>query len=445
MPLLLLLVDDYFTYIHPLIPIPHEPSFREALQGREDLTNLTFLALLASMIGAVVASFPRKPRLHLKSQHKENMFPNSMSLVERCHRIAVEARGPGYLFKDLSVYDAVISYLQGLTAAYTFNLRQANLYFGECLNISRSLDLHSPYSSRAPTEPLAPHMGVPPGASDAKIDYITQEMGRRLFWVIFVSVRTMQILGASFGELFVPPSTPTEPYPPLPTEVDDAYIYPSHVLSQPPGLISELVGFNVNVRVFCSYNSLSATEMAFGINEIFDWEKQKALLEECLRAVKVALNEVPRELMLRSGSRISQYDFNLNGQGVLGYSTTHSVTPYLEHQSGESSSSERRRLQHAIQKTNIYASQLSVRSHIVEKYWNLRERVILRSLNTPTVNSPEKTADGLGYALQHSDALDITDQSMAAERENIVKELMAVLGMISQVNMVRQSDNTSFN
>ena len=43
-----LLVDDFFTYIHPLAPFPHEPSFRAAFSSREDLKNPSFLALLAS-------------------------------------------------------------------------------------------------------------------------------------------------------------------------------------------------------------------------------------------------------------------------------------------------------------------------------------------------------------------------------------------------------------
>ncbi|MCJ1471718.1 hypothetical protein MMC13_000358, partial [Lambiella insularis] len=439
MPLLQLLVDDYFTYVHPLIPIPHEPSFREALQRREDLNNLTFLALLASMIGTLVASFPRKPRLHLKAQHKGNMFPNSMSLIERCHRITVEARGPGYLLKELSVYDAVISYLQGLTAANIFNFRQSNLYFGECLNISRSLGLHRQHNKHTPAGPLAPHIGVPPDASDAKIDYISEEMGRRLFWVMFVGVRTMQILGGSFGELFIPPSTPSEPYPPLPTEVDDDYIYPSHILPQPPGFISELVGFNANVRVFCSCNSLFAIELAFGVNEIFDWKKQNGVLDGCLRAVKSCFDEVPRELMLRSGSRTGEFGSSLYSQDQEyehpEYPTTHSTTLHTGQES-EESPSERRRLQCEIQKANIYASQLSTRSCIVEKYWNLRDACAARqSPNTSTVTSPDEAANGLGYGIQPSAVSDPTDQKMAMERENIVKELVAVLGMISQANM----------
>src|SRR6202012_340525 len=90
-----LLIDDFFTYIHPLCPFPHEPSFREAWERREDLSNNSFLALLASMMAALVASFPRKPRLHLKAQKKEKQFPNHMALVNRCQKVCTTARGAG--------------------------------------------------------------------------------------------------------------------------------------------------------------------------------------------------------------------------------------------------------------------------------------------------------------------------------------------------------------
>ncbi|MCJ1394972.1 hypothetical protein MMC18_007853 [Xylographa bjoerkii] len=440
--LLQLLIDDYFTYIHPLIPIPHEPSFREALQRREDLANPTFLALLASMIGCLVASFPRKPRMHLRSQQKENMFPNSMSLVERCHRIAVESRGPGYLDKELSVYDAVISYLQGLTAAYTFQWRLSKLYFGECLTISRYLGLHRSSDHMNPVvDALATQSGIPPGGPQPPVDYITQEMGRRTFWVMFVAVKSIQALGASFGDLFVPPPTPTEPYPLLPTEVDDVYIYPSHILPQPPGLISELVGFNANVRVFCSYNSLSVMELAYLVDEVFDWERQKRVLESCLQTVKAALDDVPQELMLRPGSQSGGFGSSGYGQGfgyhspMRDFPSTQDPASYSK-QDNDGSPFSRRRLQCEIQKANIYASQLSTRSYIVEKYWNLREVYdrIRPGINS-TINSPESTAKGLDYSRQTDDHFDALEQEMYDERKIIVKELLTVLSMISQVNM----------
>lgn len=190
-----LLVDDFFTYVHPLVPFPHEPSFRAAFKHREDLNNPSFLALLASLVGALVASFPRKPMLHLKAQHREKLFPNSISLVERCHKVAVEARGPGYLDKDLTVYDAATSYFLGLMAAYTLNWKQCRLYFGETLTIARCLGVHR---IRDPTYyvlgSLPTVMGADPstpayeGRMGDQIDHIRQEIGRRIFWCMFVSV-----------------------------------------------------------------------------------------------------------------------------------------------------------------------------------------------------------------------------------------------------------------
>jgi hypothetical protein len=194
LPTLNALIDDFFTFIHPLCPFPHEPSFREAWGHREDLTNPSFLALLASMIAVLVASFPRKPRLHLNTQTRRE-YPNHLSLVDKCRDVCARARGPGYLDRpSLNVYDACTSYFIGLTGAYVFQWRQLRLYLAECLTIIRSLGLHK-------TEAQGyTHLGSMPhawgsngpnhdGSREFKVDYITEEIGRRVFWTVFVGVR----------------------------------------------------------------------------------------------------------------------------------------------------------------------------------------------------------------------------------------------------------------
>jgi hypothetical protein len=192
-PILELLVDDFFTYIHPLVPFPHEPSFRAAFKHREDLNNPSFLALLAAMIGALVASFPRRPQLHLKNQNRENLFPNTMNLVERCHKVAVEARGPGYLDKDLTVYDAATSYLLALIGGYTYNAKQCRLYFGETLTILRVIGAHKGNNPGNATGGLPSLISydTPGNAEQAgePMDFIRQEIGRRIFWILFVGIR----------------------------------------------------------------------------------------------------------------------------------------------------------------------------------------------------------------------------------------------------------------
>ena len=241
-PLLSLLVDDYFVFIHPLIPFPHEPTFRTFLQNRDDIRDSKVLALLASMVGALVASFPRKARQHLKALRNEDLFPSSISLLERCQAVVAEARGPGYLDKDPTLFDALTSYLLGLTGGYTFRMQQGKLYFGECLSILRCLGLHRP--GRTPIS-----LGSPRDDEENSEDLIGREIGRRAFWVLFVGARSMQQLGGSITELFIPPETSAAPYPPLPLEVDDNCIFSDRIIPQPAGTSSELVGFNANVKV----------------------------------------------------------------------------------------------------------------------------------------------------------------------------------------------------
>lgn len=194
LPIMNNLIDDFFTYIHPLCPFPHEPSFREAWNNREDCANDAFLALLASMVACLVASFPRKPRIHLKQQTRD-YFPNHLALVDRCREICAQARGPGYLDKpSLNVYDACTSYFLGLTGAYTFRWRQLRLYFGECLTILRSLGLHKAQDQGYTVLGRLPEASGSSGPNyegsrDVPLDHITEQISRRVFYTLFVGVR----------------------------------------------------------------------------------------------------------------------------------------------------------------------------------------------------------------------------------------------------------------
>lgn len=146
------------------------------------------------MIATLVASFPRKPRLHLNSQTRHE-YPNHLALVDKCRDVCARARGPGYLDRpSLSVYDACTSYFLGLTGAYVFQWRPLRLYMAECLTIIRGLGLHKPelqgytYLGGVPNAwgSSGPNYD---GSREAKVDYITEEIGRRVFWTVFVGVR----------------------------------------------------------------------------------------------------------------------------------------------------------------------------------------------------------------------------------------------------------------
>jgi hypothetical protein len=259
---------------------------------------------------------------------------------------------------------------------------------------------------------------------------------------------SMQQLGASVCELIIPPPTPTEPYPPLPLEVDDQYIYVSHVDPQPAGVISEITGFNLNAKIYNTCTPLATMELAYGIDALFDVNRQKRLLEDCLTNVKRVLEEAPAELLLAPGSQPGEFEGQNNN---LYYPPFGSGASAPSHGTIEPHGDARRLLQYEIQKANIYASQLGTRSYIVEKYHNLLDAYESRTKSRDSTatspvsqSSPGVPASGLDGILRAGSATGTATGSygsvsietqMSTEREIIVKDLLRVLSSISQVNM----------
>lgn len=457
LPTLTTLLDDYFIYIHPLIPLPHEPTFRRAFEAREDRTNHKFLALIASMIECLVASFPRRPRQLFITEPAKSQFPNAAALIDRCHQVFVEARGLGYMDRQMSLYDGIASYLSGLAAGYVLDVPRMRLYLGECTIITRELQFHRPEIHRpAPVTPGGSYGPVDmPRLST--IDYIYQECGRRLFWLLFVGAMSARQLDDAEGDLLIPPVSHAEMLPPLPVEVDDEYITEAQIFPQPRGVVSEMVGFNLNVKVFRAFHFLAALEMAFGANNIYDWDRQRQIIRRALQNVKDATRDAPKELQLNpdngfgawppTQADISAYSHLFNDRdGVEGQT---SPTPGSARGSVVAMPHSKRAIQFEIQKANIYATQLSSRSYLVERFWNLYEIVDRDKLNfasDKSVTSSSPTAGIVTTGMEHSyrqiagrtpsdSMMDAGEQVMAVEREDIVRDMALLLKSINQVNM----------
>ncbi|KAF2878124.1 hypothetical protein BDV95DRAFT_624683 [Massariosphaeria phaeospora] len=436
------LIDDFFTYIHPLCPFPHEPSFREAWDRREDYSNTSFLALLASMVACLVASFPRKPRQHIRSQTQAH-YSSHLALVEKCREVCATARGPGYLDRrGLGVYDACTSYFLGLTGAYIFQWRFLRLYFGECLTILRTMGLHKAQEQGYVPEPMGEFAPNFEGSNDFKLDKITEQIGRRLFWTVFVGARTMQQLGASFGELTVLSGTTREPLPPLPLEIDDACIYPQEIHAQPADIVPLISGFNTNVRIYLSYSMLSTAEMAFGVDELFDWDQQQKILEHSLQRCKQTLDSIPDVLTVhpkdgqngRFAQRKQTY-YPLMEEYVTARDPSLNIF-------GAESQAARRASQYEIQKANIYASHLSIRSSIVEKYFALLEKSNNAKTQQALQSASSSIAAGFDKLLPSSPVdAEALEKVMSAEREQVIKDLLVVLGSIDMINMEPNGDS----
>lgn len=251
----------------------------------------------------------------------------------------------------------------------------------------------------------------------------------------------MQQLGASFGELLIPPSTPNDPYPPMPLEVDDEYIFVDHIAPQPHNVLSKISGFNTGVRIYLTVSPLATMEMAYGIDEVFDWNRQKRVLEECLRSVKKILDDIPPELQVVPTAKAP--DFGANNMSYFPPHVPEFIGARVNANGGQwqqENSMERRNLQFEIQKANIYASQIGTRSYIVEKYLGLQELQEQRAQSSASpsiMNSPGLMAAGLDGMLPKRSPTSNYDgyENVVAERELIVKDLVVVLNSITQVNM----------
>ncbi|KAL8713995.1 MAG: hypothetical protein Q9220_002141 [cf. Caloplaca sp. 1 TL-2023] len=393
-------VDDYFKYVHPLVPVPHEPSFRAGLAAREDLNNPNFLALLASMIGCLVASFPRRPRQHIQDLRMEGLFPNSNALIERCRRTAIEARGMTYLDRQQTVDDAIIAYLQGLIGAYSFNWDACRLYMGQCVTISRVVGLHR---RGGPGIDVDEGLGHQQGG-----DAILQEMYKRVFWIVFSTVSSLQQLGVSARELSIPPPTALEPYPEFPMEIDDAYITPQGAHPMPEGEISRLAGFNANMKIYQACTGVSVMDLAYGINELFDWNRQNLTLRQSLSSVEDVLSHAPPEFSLQHKSApLHDQRYPPPNQGY-----PEMFAPERE------SAHDRRKVQLEIQKANLHAAQLATRSFLIDKYSILFEAhygstrgstdVIMENGSSDEKTSPNK-------------------DEMTGKRDILIKDLLKLL------------------
>lgn len=438
------LVQDFFTYIHPLTPFPHEPTFMKSFYDREDRTNPEFLALLSSMIGCLVASFPRAAREHLKSQQTSNLFPRAITLIDRCREVALDARGSRFDNKEeITVYDAATSYFLGLAAGYTLQWKICRRFMGQTITFIREMGYHKPPDLGSSMYGVT-YRGPP-------FDHVQDQLGKRLFWVMLLGVRSMYQLGAPIQDLILPPPTPSEHYPDYPQEVDDQYILPQQILGQPVGEVSLLTGFVQACRIYMTMNPLVSVELSYGLTTL-PWPNQRKMLVDCLQKVKDLMKNLPRELTL---------DMNAApGQGGPNAFENHPAFQYqplysTNHPSNDMRSlfrggqSERRRLQYEIQQANIYASQLATRSYYVERYFNLRDahREHIRGQTaaqaayaaatgsttngTPVDDNKAVAAAAIQAAMEQ----DPVDETMRTEREEIVKNLLTVLTSLPQRNM----------
>ncbi|KAH7327802.1 hypothetical protein B0I35DRAFT_403265 [Stachybotrys elegans] len=421
MPVLELLIDDFFTYIHPLAPLPHEPTFRQSFANREDRTKPEFLGLLASMIGALVASFPRCVREHLKAQHSTHLFPRAVVMVERCRDIALTTRGSKWVLKQpKTLDDASTSYFLALASAYIHQHNACSHFMNETLTLIRELGFTRP---KHPGD--LPTFGSDVYSADPlPFNHVKDQIGKRIFWCLLLGVRSVSQIGSFQMDVVIAPSTPNLPYPAYPENVDDICVLANEIIHQPEGTVTLLTGFRIGIDVYTTMNGIVSLELAYGMSTL-PWADQRLLLRDGLLAAKSIIETLPPELQLGNHGDSS----GANGFDDSGLSYVPPVWPSTQPSHDVRNviklyPTRRRQLQYEIQKANIFISELATRSYFVELYFNLRDVWLAEQASSGIAAEDDKS-------FPVGDDKEIYD-FMAAERELIVENLLMVLGSISQ-------------
>lgn len=125
----------------------------------------------------------------------------------------------------------------------------------------------------------------------------------------------------SLGDMPIRTPTPTLGYPPLPAEVDDHFIHSTHMERQPHGVISNITGFNVNVRVYRTLDSLVALENSYAVDMIYDVEKYKRVLRDSMQRVKQVTEHAPAELLVwpATESRSPSLSYSITDEADPGF------------------------------------------------------------------------------------------------------------------------------
>jgi hypothetical protein len=180
--------------------------------------------------------------------------------------------------------------------------------------------------------------------------------------------------------------------------------------------------------------------MAFGTDELYDWDRQRRMIVRTLRDVKAATDRAPPELQLNPPTEgVWPWPEKLSISGTR--TSWADAVGLNDSQSSQMPPPSKRSVQYEIQKANIYASQLGTRSYLVEKYWNLYELQDRPSslgpgpTTSPTIGCFVAGVDAKIQAQTPGDAMDAGEQTMAIEREDIVRDLAVLLQSINQVNM----------
>jgi hypothetical protein len=139
--LLLVIINDYLTWIYPLVPVVHRPSFRSNLEQSRDLHDSDFLCLIFCICAATVGFLPKVFTKYQALAGENSSFSSRTDMINRCYTLCMEQRGP-YYFDTVNFQKWAIAYLMQITHLQIGNHNLSRMMEVEAMQMARLLGLH---------------------------------------------------------------------------------------------------------------------------------------------------------------------------------------------------------------------------------------------------------------------------------------------------------------
>jgi hypothetical protein len=139
--LLMIIINDYLTWIYPLVPVVHRPSFQSNLEQNRDLHDSDFLCLIFCICAATVGFLPKVFTSYQALAGEVSSFTSRTNMINRCYTLCMEQRGP-YYFDTVNFQKWAIAYLMQITHLQIDNHNLSRMLEVEAMQIARLLGLH---------------------------------------------------------------------------------------------------------------------------------------------------------------------------------------------------------------------------------------------------------------------------------------------------------------
>lgn len=167
------LLSEFFTYVYPIYPFPHEPWLMQAFNRRADIGDSAYnplLGLISSMVALLAAMRPRQTLALISSLG----YTNIDNFIHQVRAICVNARGIGYLDRDdLDYVAAATSFFLAQLSVRNQKWLQYQSYLNEAVEIVHDQQMM-----------LMNDIG--------SYDSIQLQIGRRIYWSVYVCTRSME-------------------------------------------------------------------------------------------------------------------------------------------------------------------------------------------------------------------------------------------------------------